>query len=207
MNQTPPPQPASTPISPGGAHLIYSGQWQTLPAAHGYYAAMLGDIVAERLVWGRQAPTIQMGNLTIAGPGYIWFRFWLTSDLQVVEKYFDAQGQALGTQIDVCMPPGELPHGLRVGPFASAEKRIDGYSATDLLLDIWIAADGRVTVRNETAFEQAARNGALTAGEVHWAETRVRKLTSAIAQNRFPPALIRNWQLDVKKVQEMISTP
>ena len=206
MHQTPPPPPASTPPSLGGARLIYSGQWQALPEAHGYYAAMLGDLLAERLVWGPQAPLVQRGNLTVGGPGYIWFRFWLLRDLQVVEKYFDAQGQALGTQIDVCMPLAELPPRLRLGTFASADKQIDGYCTTDLLLEIWIAVDGQVIVRNEAAFEQAARDGTLTAGEVHWAEERVRKLTSAIAQRRFPPALIRNWQLDVQKVQESLST-
>jgi hypothetical protein len=194
-----------TPTAPGGAHLIYSGQWQTLPEAHGYYAAMLGDILAERLVWGPQAPAIQLGKLTVAGPGYIWFRFWLLRDLQVVEKYFDALGQALGMQIDVCTPLGALPDKLRVGPFANGAKPFDGCSTTDLLLAIWIAADGQVTVRNEAAFERAASDGALTPEEVHWAEERVRKLTSAVAQGRFPPALIRNWQLDVQKVQESLA--
>jgi hypothetical protein len=207
MNQAPPPWPLSTPTSPGGACNIYSGQWQMLPAALDYRAAMLGDILAERLVWGPANSAAQLGNLAIAGPGYIWFRFWLTREQQVVEKYFDAQGQALGMHIHVCMPLIALPPELCVGLFADADAHSDGYCTTDLLLRIWIAADGRVTVRNEAAFEQAIHSGDLTTEEVAWAEERVRMLTSAIALGRFPPALVRNWQVDVQRVQETLSSP
>lgn len=207
MNQAPPPQPASTLTTPGGARTIYSGQWHALPDVQDYRAAALGDILAERLVWGPGASTVQQGDTAIAGPGYIWFRFWLSRDQQVVEKYFDARGQALGMQIDVCMPLAPLAPKLRAGPFAAVDKRLDGWSTADLLLDIWMAADGRVTVRNEAAFEQAVRDAALTSDEATWAEERVRTLTSAIARRRFPPALVRNWQVDVERIQETFASP
>lgn len=205
MVPTLPPSPSSPPSPTGGAAPIYSGQWLAWPDVRDYRAAQLGDILAERLVWSATAGLLHRGGVTIAGPAYIWFRFWLPRDSQVVEKYFDAHGQTLGMQIDVCMPLAALPVHLRTGPFAAAKEPLAGWFTTNLLLDIWITADGQVTVRNEAAFEQAVRAGALSEAEAAWAEERVRTLTSAIARRRFPPALVRNWQVDLRRIQETLS--
>jgi predicted RNA-binding protein associated with RNAse of E/G family len=80
------------------------------------------------------------------------------------------------------------------------------WTTNDLLLDIWISPDGRVTVRNETAFEAAVADGSLSIDEASWAEEHVRRLTAAIAQRRFPPPLVRNWQVDLRRIQEALAT-
>lgn len=168
---------------------IVSGEWASLPGVADYRWAMLGDILVERLIWGWQAEPQQLANLLVAQPGYVWFRFWLPRDDQVVERYYDATGRLLGTHVDVC---------------AALSAVGDGWATTDLLLDIWIWPDGRVTVRNEQAFERAVAEGVLTPHEAQRAETQVRALTLAIAQKRFPPALVRNWQLDIKVIREAL---
>ena len=36
-------------------------------------------------------------------------------------------------------------------------------------------------------------------------EEHVRRLTGAIAQRRFPPAMVRNWQVDLRRIQEALA--
>lgn len=172
---------------------IRSGEWQGLPGVADYLAGLIDDVLIERAVWSQAAAkTSAAGGRVLAGPGHIWYRFWLWRDDQVVERYFDARGQALGTQVDLCMP-------LQI-----SERE---WTARDLLLDIWISPQGQVTVSNEVAFEAAVGDGQLSEEEAHWAEEHVRRLTGAIAQRRFPPAMVRNWQVDLRRIEEALAKP
>ena len=169
--------------------LIRSSEWRGLPGAAHYMAGLLDDLLVERVIWAEGAETRAAGGQIVAAPGHIWYRFWLWRDDQIVERYFDAAGQALGTQVDVCMP---------------IEAGEQGWIARDLLLDIWIAPDGRVTVRREAEYEAALAAGQLSADEAGWAEPHLRRLTTAIAQRRFPPAMVRNWQVDLQRIEETL---
>ena len=110
---------------------------------------------------------------------------WLLPEGQVVERYFASTGVPIGTQIDLC------------APIVWDET---GCSALDLLLDIWIDAGGRVTVHNEDRFEKVVVWGKLSSDQADLAEARLRELTAAIARGRFPPPLVRNWQLDLSRI-------
>jgi predicted RNA-binding protein associated with RNAse of E/G family len=170
--------------------LIRSGEWGTaLDVAH-YSMGLIDSLLIERAIWGSAPERSHAAPGLVASPGDIWYRFWLWRDDQIVEKYFDAQGQLLGTQVDLCMP-------MVVG-----ERE---WTTSDLLLDIWIAPDGRVTVRNEAAFEAAVADGLLSVEEARWAEEHVRRLTAAIAQHRFPPPIVRNWQVDLRRIQDALA--
>jgi predicted RNA-binding protein associated with RNAse of E/G family len=169
---------------------IRSGEWQDLPGVASYLAGLIDDVLIERAIWAAPAEAESADGRALAGPGHIWYRFWLWRDDQVVERYFDAQGQALGTQVDLCMP-------LQVGE--------GEWTARDLLLNIWISPQGQVTVSNEAAFEAAVSSGQLTEEEARWAEEHVRRLTGAISQRRFPPAMVRNWQVDLRRIQEALA--
>ena len=171
--------------------VIRSGEWEQEPAVAHYSTGLIDGLLIERVIWGPQPEPSQPAVGIVAGSGDIWYRFWLWRDDQIVEKYFDATGQLLGTQMDVCMP-------MVIG-----ERE---WTTSDLLLDIWISPDGRVTVRNETAFEAAVADGSLSMDEARWAEEHVRRLTAAIAQRRFPPPLVRNWQVDLRRIQEALTT-
>lgn len=168
--------------------VIRSGEWQVDPAIAHYSMGLIDGLLIERAIWREQQPPA--GGGMAASAGDIWYRFWLWRDDQIVEKYFDAAGHLLGTQVDVCMP-------MVVGEYE--------WTTDDLVLDIWIAPDGRVTVRNERAFETAAADGALTVDQTRWAEEHVRRLTAAIAQRRFPPPIVRNWQVDLRRIQEALA--
>jgi hypothetical protein len=170
------------------ARVIRSGEWQDERAVAHYSVGLIDDLLIERAIWGEQPTAIAGGIAPNAGD--IWYRFWLWRDDQIVEKYYDVQGQLLGTQVDVCTP-------MVVG-----ERE---WTTTDLVLDIWIAPDGRVTVRNEPAFEAAVAAGVLSEEQSRWAEEHVRRLTAAIAQRRFPPPLVRNWQVDLRRIQEALA--
>ncbi len=146
-----------------------------------YKLELLGDVLVERAVWrDLPAPRTLFGSV-VADSGAIWFRFWLPRFDQVVERYFLPDGVALGEHIDLC------------GPLRCDEQ---GCAADDLILDIWIDPQGRVTVHNEDEFDRAVLVGELTQEQASLAEAHLRDLTAAIARNRFPPPIVRNWQID-----------
>lgn len=146
-----------------------------------YRFELLGDVVVERAVWGElPAPRTLFGSV-VADSGAIWFRFWLPQFDQVVERYYLPDGLSLGAHIDVC------------GPLQCDEH---GCAADDYILDIWIDPQGRVTVHNEDEFDRAVLLGELTSEQAQRAEAHLRELTAAIARNRFPPPIVRNWQID-----------
>lgn len=169
---------------------IESGDWQKQPGVADYFAGLVDDVLIERVIWGEGWSPVQRAGRQLAGYGFIWYRFWVWRDDQLVERYYDMSGMLLGTQIDVCTP-----------------MQIDEqhWQTQDLVLDIWIAPDGRVTVTNEAAFDDAVRDGVLSSDEADWAEAHVRRLTGAIAQGRFPPAMVRNWQVDIRRIEDVLA--
>jgi len=167
---------------------IRSGEFGDAAAIQDYRFERLGEILVERVIWGMSAPPQRRDGVVVCGPGYVWFRFWVLSHNQVLERCYGAQGQLIGTQIDVCMPP-------------TGDER--GWRAKDLHLDIWVTPDGRVTLSGETTFDQAAQQGHLSHQEVEYAEDHVRRLTLGIAQGRFPPPIVRRWQVDPSRIHSM----
>jgi uncharacterized protein len=154
-------------------------------AVQDYRSERVGEALIERLVWGHLAAPRTLAGVIIADTGYIWFRFWLPQYAQVVDRYYTAEGALVGTKIDVCMP-------------LDCDER--GCHTTDLLMDIWISADGRVTIYNEDAFEAAVRTRTLSDEQIAHAETHIRDLTGTIARGKFPPPLVRNWQVDPQRL-------
>ncbi len=163
--------------------VIISGAWQTNPSLTDYRAEWLSEVLVERATWAPTAEPQQVGDAQVAGPGYIWFRFWFLEDGQVMEKYFDAEGNPVGVYVPICMP---------------LERENSTLSTQGLILALWIEPDGRVTVLHEEEFDAKAMAGELTPVQVEHAEYRIRELTTAIGQNRFPPALVRNFAITVK---------
>lgn len=156
-----------------------------------YRLEYLGDVIVERVVWRYlPAPRTLFGRV-VADSGTVWFRFWLPQHDQVVERYFRSSGEPLGTHIDLS---GPLVCGL------------EGCEADDYILDIEMDPVGRVTVHNEDEFERAVLLGELTSEQADKAETHLRGLTAAIARNRFPPPLVRNWRIDPSRLQRLDET-
>jgi predicted RNA-binding protein associated with RNAse of E/G family len=156
------------------------------PAARtGYRAEWLGDVLIERVIWGAVAEPLRLAGTVTAAEGYLWFRFWLRHLGVVTERYYAADGTPAGTRLSVCTLPVCDQIGCR---------------AEDLLLFLWLAPDGQVTVYNEDAFEDASREGLLSGEQVQFAEAQVRELTAGIARGKFPPSLVRNWRIDPRRI-------
>lgn len=166
--------------------IIESGEWQFEESVIEYRAEWPGNMLVERATWGPNTPTMTTVKLQgaepsiVAEPNYIWFRFWLAEDEQIVERYFAPDGQPIGSYMPITM---------------DLEKRGRAFQTIGLILGLWIAADGRVTVLNEDDFDEAVANGQVNPVESERAEMRIRALTSAISQKRFPPALVRNFTI------------
>ncbi len=158
------------------------GQWRAVEHMVDYRVERLSNMLVERATWDETAPTQVLCGAEVAGSGYIWFRFWILETEQIVQKYFDENGRMVGMFAPVCMP------------FATGG---DGLRTNDLTLGLWIKADGHVMVLNEAEYDAAVQSGAITSDEAMEAEQRIREMTLATAKNAFPPAIIRNFELEL----------
>ena len=161
--------------------MIRSGEWEDQPAVADYRAEWLSNLLVERADWRADAEPVNLGGVQIGSPNGVWFRFWLPDPQQIIDKYFDADGTSIGIYIPI------------VDTF-----QFDGeqYHTTHLILGLWLTASGHVTVIGEVEFDAAIRLGALSEGQVRWAESRIREVTADISRSRLPPPLIRNFSLD-----------
>lgn len=149
-----------------------------------YRAEWFNSLLVERAAWTSQAPTVELHDAVIGAPGFVWFRFWLPDLDQMVEKYFDAEGAAIGLFLPVCRP-------------LQREDRV--YRTSDLILAIWYNADKGVFVLREEEFEDSVREQLISGPEAERAETRIRELTAAIFREEFPPPLVRNFAIAMEK--------
>jgi predicted RNA-binding protein associated with RNAse of E/G family len=161
-------------------NFISSGAWQNVPDMTDYRTEWLTGMLVERATWSPSAPVQRIGSTIVGAPGYVWFRFWLQEQEQVVEKYFDTDKQTVGFYAPIC---------------ASWRRRDTRIVAPSLMLGLWLEGQGRVTVMYEDAFDQAAHNGDLTPIEVEHAEQRIRELTLAIHRQKWPPAMVKTLEL------------
>ncbi len=165
---------------------IRSGDWGTGEAGE-YRAEWLGAMLVERLRWRPDAPERRYGGHRIAGPRYLWYRFWLPDRQHVVERYFDETGAPVLTRVPI------------VGPVDVGDSLC---SARSLVLSVWLAGDGRIVVDGESDFDAARRSEQVSPEESEYADRRVRSITGGIAAGRFPPPIVRNWQIDQSRLEE-----
>jgi len=177
-------EPSDRTTAIGARLILRSGAWRESEHMADYRAEWLGQTFVERASWSGSTPrqlwVMATGNVPAAGPHYVWLRFWLMDDGRVVDKYFDATGEAVG-----CYAP------------VTALIEQDGKKLTTetLYLGLWIEADNRITVMGEEAFDEAQAAGDLTPVEVEQAESAIRELTTAAATRQFPPAFVRNFAI------------
>jgi len=160
---------------------LVSGEWQRQPHLTDYRVEWLSNMMVERVTWGATAPVQQLGGQTVAGPGYVWLRFWLLEQAVVVEKYFDRQHRTIGFYMPICLP---------------TQRRGNNLQAMSLYLALWLLPDGRLTVLHEERFDEATTTGELTPVESEHAEHQIRDLTIGLVRHLFPPAFVRNFALE-----------
>ena len=159
---------------------LNNGEWQTMPQLTDYRSEWLSEILVERARWTADALVQRVGHWLIAAPNYVWLRFWLVSSELIVEKYFDANGQVVGYYAPIC---------------STLQRKAGRLRMKMLTLAVWISPDSRVTVLNEAEFDELVLQGEVTPVEAEQAEQRIRELTTAIGQKRFPPAIVRNFEI------------
>ena len=172
------PQPLFQPFT--------SGDWSAHAAMTDYRAEWFNSLLVERAAWTEQAPTVELldTGTVIGGPGFVWFRFWIPDLDQLVEKYFNAEGDAIGVYLPVCRP---------------LEREDSAYRTSDLILAIWYNDDKRVSVLREEEFDDSVSRQYLSSEDAERAETRIRELTAAIFREEFPPPLVRNFAIAMEK--------
>lgn len=151
---------------------------------HDYRAEWLGQVFVERASWSCDAPNLHWvtatGVVCVAGPHYVWFRFWLAEEGFVVDKYFDPAGAVVGWYVPVT---------------ASYQQSGKVQSADALCLGLWIDAENRITVMGEAEFDCAIAEGDLTPVQVEEAEFVIRQLCMNVSAKRFPPGMIRSFAI------------
>lgn len=159
-----------------------SGEWQRNTDLFDYRTEALTNIVVERSTWASSVEPMLISDMTVAASGYVWLRFWLLEEETLIEKYYDEQGQTIGYYVPISMP---------------LKRRNEQLEAYSLLLALWLQPDDRVTVLHEEQFEAAVAAGDITPVEAEHAEHRIRELTAISAKKQFPPALVRNFEIDL----------
>ncbi len=160
---------------------VQSGEWRDQPTILNYRAEWLSNLLVERATWRADAKSVLLDGMQIGGSGATWFRFWLPEPQQIIDKYFDGDGQPVGIYMPI------------VDPF-----QFDGeeYNTVHLILGLWLASSGHMTVIGEPEFDAASRLGMLSERQVDWAESRIREVTAEVSRSRLPPPLIRNFMID-----------
>ena len=148
-----------------------------------YRSEWLSDLLVERVTWRQDALPLDLDDLQIAGPGYVWFRFWLPDPRQIIDKYFDAAGEAVGIYLPI------------TDAITLKERE---YQTHHLLLSLGLTSAGRLTVLGEPAFEEALQTGELSEAQAERAEEQIRAVTAQIHKDRMPPALIRNFSVSME---------
>ena len=163
---------------------ITSGGWRDAQHMSDYRSEWLSEVLVERTQWTDDAPRQMLrgmpSGIIIADRGYIWLRFWFKKEEQLLEKYFDPRGQAIGTYVPVC------------GSWHQQSNRL---ATISLLLALWIDPTGRVTVLGEHEFDQVVEDRVLSPVDVEHAEYRIRQYTTLLNAKQFPPALVRNFAI------------
>ena len=179
---------ASSEGSGAACKSMRSGVWKDAAHMHDYRAEWLGQVFVERASWSVDAPSLHWntapGVVHVAGPHYVWFRFWLDDERTVVDKYFDPSGSVVGWYAPI------------TSSYQSSYQQ-DGkqLSVDALCLGLWIDADNRITVMGETEFDCAIAEGDLTPVQIEEAEYGIRQLCMSISARRFPPRMMRSFAM------------
>ena len=90
-------------------------------------------------------------------------------------ELLDAQEQTLGYYCDICSP---------------LHREGEGFTLTDLFLDVWVWPDGRLRVLDREEFEHAATSGVISESQVGLANDTVARLEAELANGQFPASYL-----------------
>ena len=70
------------------------------------------------------------------------------------------------------------------------------WETTDLFLDVWVGADGRVALLDADELERALAHGHVDAALAAAAREEAERLLTAAREHTFPPADVQEWTLE-----------
>jgi len=113
------------------------------------------------------------------GSSIVWFTFpgvW-----HDIGRFHRADGTFVGYYANVLTPP-------------VMEGRV--WHTTDLYLDVWVAADGKVLLLDEDEFEEAVGRELIDAATATRAREEATCLIAGAENGTWPPPIAREWTLD-----------
>jgi predicted RNA-binding protein associated with RNAse of E/G family len=139
------------------------------------------DRVVTFLAWAELPKPVTVDGSVVLEPGspVVWTTY---RDLwHDVGRFHLADGTFTGTYANV------------LTPVRMAGGRWD---TTDLCLDVWMGADGRVQVLDEDELDEALRHGWLSPDTAARARQEAERLVDAARQGAWPPAHVAEWTLE-----------
>ncbi len=86
--------------------------------------------------------------------------------------------------------------GVYANLLAPVQMQGDTWHTTDLCLDVWAGADGRVEILDEDEFAQAVTQGWIDTPIAEAAHAQADALAAAARQGSWPPRHIQHWTLE-----------
>lgn len=147
-----------------------------------------GDCVVTFLAAARMKKVMEIGGRVALEPGssIVWFT-WRGGVWHDVGRFHAADGTFTGLYANVLTPVA-----------------MDGaaWDTTDLFLDVWMDADGRVRILDRDEFDAALAAGWIDPRTAARALAEVERLADDARCGAWPPAAVREWTLE--RVREVM---
>lgn len=141
-----------------------------------------GACVVTILPRARLKRAVRAGGEAVLEPGapVVWFT-WRGAAWHDVGRFHLADGTFTGFYANVLTPV-----------------RMDGdrWETTDLFLDVWVGADGRVEVLDRDELDAAVDAGWIEPGTAGRAMAEAERLADAARRGEWPPSRVRAWTLE-----------
>lgn len=115
-----------------------------------------------------------------AGSSVVWFTF--PEEWHDVARFHRADGTFTGCYANILTPPIFHEGGI--------------WCTTDLFLDLWLPAEGGVTVLDEEELQEAQSNGWVDADTAARAREEASTLKERAEAGDWPPPIVEEWTLE-----------
>jgi predicted RNA-binding protein associated with RNAse of E/G family len=141
-----------------------------------------GECVVTFLERAELKKPVMAGGRVVLEPGapIVWFT-WRGDVWHDVGRFHRADGTFTGVYANVLTP---------------VVMRGAEWETTDLFLDVWMDADGRVEVLDRDEFDAAVDAGWIDAATAARALAEAERLADAARAGTWPPATVRAWTLE-----------
>ena len=148
-----------------------------------------GDYVVTFLDHAELSKPVTLSDGTVVlepGAPVVWFTY--RGAWHDIGRFHRADGTFTGIYANVLMPVAMLP---------------GRWDTTDLFLDVWIGADGRVEVLDLPELEEAERRGWVSGQMGRHARAEAGRIIEAARKGAWPPKHVHQWTLE--RARETVS--